>query len=587
MSEQHMSSKVIVSSIDDVTKSFLKKKCPNDWFENNDNYHKIVEIINACKNENIDAFIKYFDKNTSLIFSNLFLDNNECIEFLDILIKITINENKNSMLIIQWFDQHGYNFNNNFTEYIDFAIENKSAGVLQWFEANKKLLFKNIDSSKLNNINSLDKIKWLISLNLEHLINNKILMYAAENNLIDILEFYDEKKQYVVTFMLPEMVLVASINGHISVLNFLLEHEYTIKCDTKIISAVSAKGHISVLQWFKDFGINFIYNDTAVNNAVKNGHVAILEWFKTSGFEFKYCKNILSIAAEYEQIDVLEWLKNSGFQIQFDCDDDDSDDSDDNYINIKHLKMMRETEHNKSNKNIINDAIINGHVSVIEWFKNSGLKFEYSKSAFNHAIKNANFSVLIWFKNSGLKLKYSNNGIKSAVVNGHLNVLQWFKFNELDYNYANICEDATEHNHIDILSWLKENDLLVMDKIEYHTISRIIENNYFDTLKFLLENGYKYDVHNLNYAIEYDRPEILKFLLKNTKLDWYFWEFSLDKYIKKSIDNKNSEITEILETLKQKRKQASNDALSTVGYMTLVVSMIAAGAYMIVDKISI
>jgi hypothetical protein len=518
-----------------------------------------------------------------LIFSNLFLNNNECVEFLDILIKITIHENKNSILIIQWFDQHGYNFNNNFIEYVDIAIENKSTGVLQWFETNKKLLFKNIDSKKLDSVNSLDKIKWLISLNLEHLIDNKILMYAAENNLIDILEFYDEKKQYVMTFMLPEMVLVASINRHISVLNFLLEHEYAIKCDTKIISAVSAKGYVSVLQWFKNSGINFIYDNTAISSAAKNGHVVILEWFKTSGFEFKCCKNILSIAAKYEQIDVLEWLKNSGFQIQF--DDDDSGDSDSNYI--RNLKMMSKIKNHESNKNIINDAINNGHVSVIDWFKNSGLKFEYSKIAFNNAIGNANFGVLIWFKNSDLKLKYSDKGIRSAVVNGHLNVLQWLKFNELNYNYKNICEDAATYNRIDILSWLKENNLLFVDEIECYTISKIIGNNYFDTLKFLLENGYKYDAFKLDYAIEYNKPEILKFLLINTKLDWYFWEYLLDKYIKKSVDNKNSEITEILETLKQKRKQASNDALSTVGYVTLAVSMIAVGAYMIVDKISI
>jgi hypothetical protein len=39
-----------------------------------------------------------------------------------------------------------------------------------------------------------------------------------------------------------------------------------------------------------------------------------------------------------------------------------------------------------SNKNeIINNASYYGHIQVLEWFKNSGCKFNYDKCAFSYA----------------------------------------------------------------------------------------------------------------------------------------------------------------------------------------------------------
>ena len=56
--------------------------------------------------------------------------------------------------------------------------------------------------------------------------------------------------------------------------------------------------------------------------------------------------------------------------------------------------------------NIIYYASKFGHVQVLEWFKNSGYKFEYNNITMNKASLNRQIQILEWFKNSGYKLKY-------------------------------------------------------------------------------------------------------------------------------------------------------------------------------------
>jgi hypothetical protein len=59
------------------------------------------------------------------------------------------------------------------------------------------------------------------------------------------------------------------------------------------------------------------------------------------------------------------------------------------------------------NLNIINMQLIwtscNGHVNVLEWFKNSDYEFKYYKYAFYGASRHGQVHVLEWFKNNNYK----------------------------------------------------------------------------------------------------------------------------------------------------------------------------------------
>jgi trans-aconitate methyltransferase len=86
--------------------------------------------------------------------------------------------------------------------------------------------------------------------------------------------------------------------------------------------------------------------------------------------------------------------------------------------------------------NIIYYACINGHIQVLEWFKNSGYEFKYNGWAIYHASVNGHVQVLEWFKNSGYEFKYDMWAIYHASVNGHVQVLEWVK----NYNVKKVIK---------------------------------------------------------------------------------------------------------------------------------------------------
>ena len=100
----------------------------------------------------------------------------------------------------------------------------------------------------------------------------------------------------------------------------------------------------------------------------------------------------------------------------------------------------------------IDSASKNGHIDVLEWFKNSGYKFKYSVNAIKLASQNCHVNVLKWFKNSGYEFKYSADAIDLASENGHVNVLEWFKNSGYEFKYSENTIDWLSYNrHVNIL----------------------------------------------------------------------------------------------------------------------------------------
>ena len=58
-------------------------------------------------------------------------------------------------------------------------------------------------------------------------------------------------------------------------------------------------------------------------------------------------------------------------------------------------KLKKNNEHFVSD-NSINCAAENGHINILQWFKNSNLELKYSKKAINGASKNGNINILEW-----------------------------------------------------------------------------------------------------------------------------------------------------------------------------------------------
>ncbi|KAI9217509.1 hypothetical protein BC828DRAFT_418058 [Blastocladiella britannica] len=75
----------------------------------------------------------------------------------------------------------------------------------------------------------------------------------------------------------------------------------------------------------------------------------------------------------------------------------------------------------------MDDASRNGHVDVLEWWRNSGLELKYTRQAMDDASCNGHVDVLEWWRHSGLELKYTHQAMDQASNKGHINVLSWWQ----------------------------------------------------------------------------------------------------------------------------------------------------------------
>jgi hypothetical protein len=160
---------------------------------------------------------------------------------------------------------------------------------------------------------------------------------------------------------------------------------------------------------------------------------------------------------------------------------------------IKSFDILHKTDLNifviENNKvvyknNIINDACKNGHIQVLEWFKNSGYKFKYDEYAILWASKYGHVQVLEWFKNSGYEFKYNNYAINIASFNGHVQILEWFKISGYKLKYSEwVIDYASRNCNIKFLKFYSNN-------INIKKLIKSIKHIFIKTVKFKTHNKY-------------------------------------------------------------------------------------------------
>jgi hypothetical protein len=71
-------------------------------------------------------------------------------------------------------------------------------------------------------------------------------------------------------------------------------------------------------------------------------------------------------------------------------------------------------------------ACYHGLVAILQWWKDSGLKFEYDLGALTIASTHGHVDVLQWWKDSGLEMKYDDGVLCRACKNKQTDVLKWW-----------------------------------------------------------------------------------------------------------------------------------------------------------------
>ncbi|KAJ3121850.1 hypothetical protein HK098_003335 [Nowakowskiella sp. JEL0407] len=169
-------------------------------------------------------------------------------------------------------------------------------------------------------------------------------------------------------------------NGNTAILDLWLETKLPSELTfaSYVLSYAVAYGKLEVLKWWKSNGLELIYFDSTLpmDRASGAGFLEILKWLKDeSGMEIKYSDNAIYWASYNGHVDVLEFWKNSGLPI---------------------------FEQMNPYTNFLDVATHNGHVDVLEWWLKSGYKLQYSYDGYMFAKMSRKRELIEWWEKSGL-----------------------------------------------------------------------------------------------------------------------------------------------------------------------------------------
>jgi hypothetical protein len=234
-------------------------------------------------------------------------------------------------------------------------------------------------------------------------------------------------------------------------------------------------GQLHILKWFRE--LNYPWDEWVCAYASMRNHLEILKWAMKNGcrYDSNYCA---LYAARFNHLDLFKWMLKKNFPVPRDICDFSAQ--------LNHFEMLKI---GYINGGVLNDAIC------------------------NHAAKNNNLEMLQWAIENGCLIQ--NICINTAAEHGHTEILKWLKnygwqFNEDRCVMAALA--AAKNNHLNTLKWLCENNCPMSFDIGNHAIG----NNNLEMLIWIQQKGYlNRDPISINIAAEYGYIEILKWLLNN------------------------------------------------------------------------
>jgi hypothetical protein len=146
------------------------------------------------------------------------------------------------------------------------------------------------------------------------------------------------------------------------------------------------------------------YIDMMIGEACHSCQLKILDWCMSNKLPMSSCNGfpiIYSVdwASEYGHVEVLEWWKNSGLKLLY-------------------------------SEYAIHMASARGHINVLEWWKHSGLQLKYNSSALYEILEcdyygcyEVKKKLLDWWVNSGLEVKYDEEVLLMLCYGGFFDII--------------------------------------------------------------------------------------------------------------------------------------------------------------------
>lgn len=280
-------------------------------------------------------------------------------------------------------------------------------------------------------------------------IFTEIAIRGDINLIEEMIEKYDCK-------LSGRLCYVAAFNGNIDLLKWLYNRGCTLESksfyDSPIFGAMLAKepARMEILKWLHD--IRHLTKESQYIPSMKydNG-ITVLEFLLEIGCNLNV-KNLLFEATRYNRMDTILWID-------------------------KHLKI-------NCTKGVILCSAKFGHLNILEWAINRiDSQCDFSKDA----VVGGHLSILQWMKEKGL---FNNTTTKLCCVaarSGRLDILEWLLKNGCTWD-KRTCDYASEKGHVNFLDYaLKNNHEIIIKDCQ----SEAIKEGQLNVLKFI-EDVYRH-----------------------------------------------------------------------------------------------
>ncbi|KAI9324577.1 hypothetical protein DFJ73DRAFT_915615 [Zopfochytrium polystomum] len=241
---------------------------------------------------------------------------------------------------------------------------------------------------------------------------------------------------------LGDLIATASAHGRTSVLDWCDAAGYDVSCTrvtdatdpwayyvSRAVDAAASHGQLGALRWWRARGFGRFYSAAALHGASEGGHVSVLEWFRGGGAD-QGVEETLARTAAADAVDaasgnghvaVLQWWKENGPPPSGTTSDigqsgwwrgwsawlAEAPRSLVGRSGRQQWQWLRQRPRSRAamlscSQKAMDDASGNGHVAVLQWWKDSGLALRYSPDAVRLAEKNGHLDVVEWWARSGL-----------------------------------------------------------------------------------------------------------------------------------------------------------------------------------------
>lgn len=329
----------------------------------------------------------------------------------------------------------------------------------------KKYMFPNKKSSNIDDYRDGDAAAKhgylsLIKNNSLLVFSNRSLVLAAENNHLNVIKFlyinYHKLSNFKVG-CIPESLFEATCKGHLDIVEFIFENiqqedRFCIRCN---------KGRKYKYDGDQSFCIREV-----LYASIGEGYIPIIDYFFNKGI----------INFSYEAIEDI-------------IDKED----------LTTLKYVHERVPIKFTTSMMNVAVNNGYLHIIEFLFDNGIK-TCDIDALEQAAEDGALDV-IKFAHKNNMVEYDENIIRKAVVYGNLEVVKYLVENKLGKCREHLLNIACAEGHIQIVKYL------------------VIEVFPNISLKHPLHRAFKYQqLEVINYFYENNKDELMEFIGDNNVL---------------------------------------------------------------------